>query len=115
GTILPDGARLIGGWCEVHRKDREHPEYQTTQLRAYDKGHGHWKVDPEWMITKCAEAKALRGAFPNDLGGMYTEEEGGAQLDEGGGETTPVEPKGKGRLRRLPEPVSEPETSETSA
>lgn len=34
-----------------------------------------WKVMPDHMIEKCAEAFGLRRAFPNDLGGVYVEDE----------------------------------------
>jgi len=36
---------------------------------------GQWGVMADHMIEKCAEAFALRRAFPHDLGGMYVEEE----------------------------------------
>jgi phage recombination protein Bet len=34
-----------------------------------------WKTQPDHMIEKCAEAYALRRAFPHDLGGIYLEDE----------------------------------------
>jgi phage recombination protein Bet len=39
-----------------------------------------WRSQPDHMIEKCAEAFALRRAFPHDLGGLYIPEEMSEQL-----------------------------------
>jgi phage recombination protein Bet len=40
---------------------------------------GQWRTQPEHMIEKCCEAFATRRAYPNDLSGIYIEEELPAQ------------------------------------
>lgn len=48
------------------RKDK-----QTRDLKA----NGRWTRAPKQMLTKCAEAAALREAFPEEIGGQPTAEE----------------------------------------
>ncbi len=46
-----------------------------TEYAPNDKMGFMWKKMPYLMLGKCAEALALRKAFPNDLTGLYTNEE----------------------------------------
>lgn len=66
---------LLGGWCEVYRKDRTHPIRQTVSYAEYDKNQSTWKSMPKTMIRKVAIVQALREAFPTKLGDMYTDDE----------------------------------------
>lgn len=71
---LPDD-KLIGGWAEVHRKDREMPIVVKISMDEFGKGQATWKQMPLNMIRKSALVNALREAFPENLGAMYTEDD----------------------------------------
>lgn len=75
GDLVMDDEKLIGGWAKVYRKDREKPFYRRLKLSTFNTGRSRWEKDPAGMIVKCAEADALRTAFPTHLGGLYIEEE----------------------------------------
>ena len=73
---------LIAGWCEVYRKDREHPTKVTAMFEEFKatKSNGevnsNWATKPCFMICKVAKAQALREAFPNLVGSnVYISEE----------------------------------------
>lgn len=67
--------KLIGGFAKVYRKDRETPIVVKISFEEFSKGQSTWKQMPMNMIRKTAIVNALREAFPNSLGAMYTEEE----------------------------------------
>ena len=66
------------------------PFSATARWSEYkpEKGGGMWDKMPYLMLGKCAEALALRKAFPNEISGVYTAEEM-AQADN---DETPVQP-----------------------
>ena len=80
----PPAAARIG----VFRKGFREPVYGIAKFASYaqtyfDKKTQQTKLSPMWarmpdlMISKCAEALALRKAFPQDLSGLYTSDEMG--------------------------------------
>lgn len=75
GVILPRKATLIGGWCEVYRKDRSRPVYREVELSAYNTHKNWWQKAPGQMIEKVAIVAAVRDAFSENVGGLYTADE----------------------------------------
>lgn len=65
----------------VHKEGFKDPVYGKVYWDSYKredkKGElmQRWKLDPLGMLGKCAEAQALRKAFPNDCGGIYADVE----------------------------------------
>ena len=75
GVILPRKATLIGGWWEVYRKDRSRPVYREVELSAYNTHKNWWQKAPGQMIEKVAIVAAVRDAFSENVGGLYTADE----------------------------------------
>ncbi len=70
-------AARIGVW----RKNFRSPAYGVARWSTYcatDKDNNpkrNWQKMPDLMLAKCAEALALRKAFPAEFGGVYAQEE----------------------------------------
>lgn len=65
--------------AKVYRKDRKYPSVATVYLQEYFRpsttGRGMWEKMPRTMLQKVAKSVALREAFPQELNGLYSEEE----------------------------------------
>ncbi|MCP0885894.1 phage recombination protein Bet [Ligilactobacillus sp. WILCCON 0076] len=66
---------LVGAWAEVYRKDRKEPHRVEISVGEFNKSQSTWKTMPATMIRKTAMVNALREAFPEALGGLYTEDD----------------------------------------
>jgi len=103
----PEEHTIISGTIGVRRSDRPEPEYSTALFRSYvntdrnGKPNSFWATMPDVMTLKCALAKALRLAFPDDLSGIYTHEEMG-QANNVPIEVTPVTPVTVAKISETP-------------
>jgi len=70
----------------VYYKDTPNPTYAVAKFESYNAGSPIWKKMPDLMIAKCAEALALRKAFPQDLSGIYA----GEEMEQADVTTTPA-------------------------
>lgn len=70
--------KLIGGMIVETSAPAYYDEYvQTYKPKGSDQyvPNSQWQKMPRLMLWKCAEALALRKAFPQELSGVYSEDE----------------------------------------
>ena len=99
GTVyIPETEELVGGWAKVYIKGHAEPEYASVSFNEYAgrKSDGtlnsQWATKPATMIRKVALVQALREAFPEDFGGLYSPEEMGNQAAVVLNDSAPAQP-----------------------
>ena len=105
---------IISGTIEIINKEFPQPQKATALLKSYAKTYngqlqGLWGTMPDVMLLKCAESLALRKAFPQDLGGLYSNEE----MDQAKNDIEAVNVSFS-TIETTQQPTSEPPKTETS-
>lgn len=113
GDMVPPNQKLVGGWAHLERSDRSIPIHRRLNVEAYRPAYANkfWEQNPAGQIVKCAEADALRSAYPTLVGGLYTEGESGFAMvakEIGGSATAPAALAPPQQSKRLTAPAAMP-------
>ena len=73
--IWLQSANPVAAKASAWRKDQTRPHVVVVKWKAVNKPGWAWNSMPDHMLGKCAEAAALRKAFPNQLTGVYETDE----------------------------------------
>ena len=118
GSMVMQGEKLVGGWAKVYVKGYDVPIEAAVSFDEYvgTKSDGsinsQWSKKPATMIRKVALMQALREAFPEDLGGMYSSEEVGTDIDDGS--LAPLEQPEDPQQPPQPETIQNPEDQQNT-
>lgn len=112
-TTPPTAARFT-----LHRHDQQRPIRAVCRYAEFvetrrDGTPNHmWRTKAAWMIGKCAEAAGRRKAFPQDLAGLYTDDEMAGVLRD----NEPVRVADNGRtVIHVSEPAAAPDAPDWDA
>ena len=98
--------KVVGGIVGNFTATARWEEYYPGKSQGF-----MWDKMPHTMLGKCAEALALRKAFPAQLSGLYT----GDEMDQAGDQGIPNNTKNinpKGGSKQLEETLTEPDVKE---
>jgi phage recombination protein Bet len=74
-TVWAEDDHPYAARCGVWKTGRRTPTYAVAHYSEYVQNSPLWKKMGRNQLSKCAEALALRKAFPNELSGLYTPDE----------------------------------------
>lgn len=112
--------------CGVYRHGFAEPLYRVARYSSYcqttrdkqtnaTRPNRMWETMPDVMLSKCAEALALRAAFPQELSGVYSPDEMDQADDSGSSYQEPARaalPASTPRTQAAPVSSTQPELDE---